>query len=466
MVRLDVGTLAFSTAVVAVAVAATTAAIAASRGRGPERLCFPGAAAVYGVGVLAIITWPRLGPALIAGNALVMASTCAVHAGICAYAGRRPPLALYLLSLAAVIAGYILSIYGEVGGVTGRIILISGLRLPFGVHAFWLLRRSRSLRSRFSCALLQVISAFLVLLNGIRIADAAVGSEIFHFPGAMGIQAAYFLGVSIFYMGLAIAFILICGEREEAYLRDRIAAQTEDLKAAKEVAENALAAKSRFLAATGHDLRQAAHALNMLLAAADCELAGRREQESELVDLTGDMSDVIASMTEQLNALLEMARLEGGVVIPEFRDVPLQEVMDRIKSQFRRQAIANDVDLRFIDSSVVIRSDAALLQRVLANLVANAIKFGPGGRVLVGCRRRKGEVMLEVWDEGAGIPAEHLERIFDEYHQVKNPNRARKQGIGLGLAIARRTAELLGARISVSSQVGKGSGFALRLGRA
>ncbi|MGC2856216.1 sensor histidine kinase [Novispirillum sp. DQ9] len=466
MVRLDVGTLAFASAMLALAVAATILFVAGRRGRGWPRLLFSVSAAAYGTGVLPIILWPGVPLAVLGGNLLVMASACAAHAGVCQQVARRPAWSLYGLSLAIVGGGYALSLYGVANaGVAGRIMLISAVRIPFFLHAALLLR-GRAGEAR-SALVLQVALAFVATLLALRILDVAVaGQPISDFVGALGVQAIYFTGVSAFLILLGVSFVLSAAEAEEAYLKERIEAQTEALRQAKEVAENALAAKSRFLAATGHDLRQAVQAMTMLLAAVTHELSDRPEQRAELADLTDDMARVVATMSEQLNALLEIARLDNGAVIARPAPVPMAEVFARLEGQYARLAEANDTDLRFVVTSAVVMSDPVLLLRLVGNLVDNAIKFGRGGRVVVGCRCRDATVDVQVWDEGIGIAPAHLEDIFEDYRQIDGPRRGdRPTGLGLGLAIVRRTADLLDHQLHVRSVPGRGSVFSVAVPR-
>jgi signal transduction histidine kinase len=214
------------------------------------------------------------------------------------------------------------------------------------------------------------------------------------------------------------------------------------LHSAKEAAESALLAKSRFLASTGHDLRQATHAMNLLLAAVSEELSSRPAEQDGLTSLTDEIGKLVASMSEQLSGLLEMARLESGTVVPVIRECVLGDVLERTASRFSRFAQTNDVDFRVIGSSLRIETDPHLLDRVVGNVIHNAIKFGSGGRVLVGCRRRANGCSVQVWDEGVGIPSDKVAEIFGEYRQLETS--VKQAGLGLGLAIASRNAAILG----------------------
>lgn len=461
MVRLDVGTLAFSTSILTLAVSMTVPFVAGKRGRGTTRPLFAIASGAYGLGVLMIVQWSDQAAALIAGNALVTLSICAAHAAICLKSGIRPPRLLYALALALLVGAFAFSLTWPYGGINFRIVATSAIRVPFCLHAVILLARHHGAAPRPSTVVQIAIFTFVTALLAMRIADALLAAQpISRFIGAEGYQALYFLGVAAFYIGLAISFILAASENEEDDLRTLVRRRTEELRQAKERAERALDAKSRFLATTGHDLRQAAHAMRLLLAATTHELEERAEDNTDLMELTVDMGHVIDAMTDQLNALLDMARLESGTMDAQFAWCPVQALFQTLASRLSCIADENDVDLRFIECSVPVWTDRALLSRALGNLIVNAIAFGRGGRVVVGCRRRPGGLALEVWDEGIGIPPSQLDKIFEDYHQVPSSN-ARTKGLGLGLSIVRRIADLLGHSVSVRSVEGRGSAFAV-----
>lgn len=298
----------------------------------------------------------------------------------------------------------------------------------------------------------------------LRIFSACVlDTAAYNYLGLVGGQALYFAVAGQLYVALAVSVLYMAFEHEEDGLNRRIAEQTTALHKAKETAEAALVAKSRFLSATGHDLRQAVHALSLLLTSVTCELSTNEQAKSSLMSLTCDMTGVMSSMTEQLNALLDMAHLESGSIVPKMADCCLAGIFGRLKSQFEPEAAATDIDLRFVDTSEVARTDESLLFRIVGNLIANAIKFRRGGRVVIGCRRRHGCVELQVCDDGIGIPTAHLGIIFDEYSQVDANIRTRHKGLGLGLFIARNMAQLMGHSISVKSLAGRGSMFIVRL---
>jgi CheY-like chemotaxis protein/nitrogen-specific signal transduction histidine kinase len=227
---------------------------------------------------------------------------------------------------------------------------------------------------------------------------------------------------------------------------------------AKEVAEQADSAKSRFLAAASHDLRQPLQTMSLLKTALDHSVQNQTSHK-----IVRSMGDALRTMEDLLNALLDISQLEGGAITPEFEVFPVSRLLKRIQSECRKGADEKDLELRIVPSRVQISSDAALLERVLHNLVFNAIRYTESGKILVGCRRRGSKLRIEIWDTGTGIPENELTRIFEEFYQVGSPARDRSRGLGLGLAIVNRIAMLLGHHIDVRSTLGKGSMFAVEV---
>ena len=230
------------------------------------------------------------------------------------------------------------------------------------------------------------------------------------------------------------------------------------LSAAKRQAELASIAKSRFLAAASHDLRQPLQTLALLQGLLAKKVVGEKAQK-----LVGGIDEALGAMTGMLNTLLDINQIEVGAVKAEIVDFPVNDLFDRLRDELTYHAQAAGLGLRVMPCALSIRSDPRLLEQMIRNLISNALKYTQRGRVLVGCRRRQGKLRIEIWDTGIGIPESELQAIFEEYHQVDNPARQRSQGLGLGLSIVKSLGELLGHPIRVRSLHGKGSVFSIEV---
>ncbi len=226
------------------------------------------------------------------------------------------------------------------------------------------------------------------------------------------------------------------------------------LKAAKLQAEEANASKTRFLAAASHDLRQPLNSAVLFLESMDD--AGVAPPELALLQRS---RVALSSLNNLLGTLLDVARLDSGGMRPQAADFPVAALLERIGPEFVGVARAAGIELRFMPCSAWVRTDVHLLETVLRNFVSNAIRYTPAGRVLVGCRRRREGLMIGVYDSGVGIEREHLRQIFEPYYQVPHQQRRRDGGIGLGLSIVSRIAELLSLELVVRSTPGRGSMF-------
>ena len=231
-----------------------------------------------------------------------------------------------------------------------------------------------------------------------------------------------------------------------------------ELKRARELAEQANRAKTRFLAAASHDLRQPLHAIELFVAALEATV-----DDEEAHCIIGDLREASNAAGRLLNALLDVSELESGKLEGRFMHFPVQQLLDRMLRVYGPQAQERGLDLRVVPSSHVIDSDPNLLERILGNLLSNAVRYTPSGRILLGCRRRRNKLRIEVWDTGLGIPESERQKIFEEFHQIDNPARERQRGIGLGLSIVRRLANILGHEIFLHSVRGQGSVFAVEL---
>jgi signal transduction histidine kinase/CheY-like chemotaxis protein len=237
-------------------------------------------------------------------------------------------------------------------------------------------------------------------------------------------------------------------------LRIRTEEMAADLQRQKDIAERANLAKSRFLAAASHDLRQPVHALGLFVGAlrgVAIAPEGRR-----LID---QIEASIAAMHGLFNALLDISRLDAGVVAAQRRPFAIRSVLDRVCRDYAPEAEAKGVSLVWVDCAAVVDTDPALMDSILRNLVSNAVRYTDRGRILVGCRRSGTAISVQVWDTGAGIPQDQQAHVFQEFYQLGNPERDRAKGLGLGLAIVRRLTDLLGCELKLRSTPGEGSCF-------
>ena len=225
-----------------------------------------------------------------------------------------------------------------------------------------------------------------------------------------------------------------------------------------EAAEAERRAMSRFLAAASHDLRQPTHAMGLLIDQLK-QLPGSPKGHV----LVSRLDASVRTLEHMLNALLDLSRLDSDSVQVHAAPVPYARLVEQLRPLFPAEGIRDGVRLKFRPSHLWLETDLALLQRVLHNLVGNALRFTPRGTVLMACRpvRRGTHARIEVRDSGIGIAAEHLPRIYEEFFQADNPERDRSKGLGLGLSIARRTCELLGHPLEVQSAPGWGSCFSV-----
>ena len=215
-------------------------------------------------------------------------------------------------------------------------------------------------------------------------------------------------------------------------------------------------AKSRFLAVASHDLRQPLHALGLFVA----QLRGRTTAQ-ERQHVVGRIEASLSAMNELFNALLDVSKLDAGVLTPKRTDFPSAQLLKLIETTFGGPAREKGLSLRVIDNDLWLRSDFILLSRIVSNFVSNAIRYTSSGRILVGCRRRGTDVRFEVWDSGPGIPADQHHNIFSEFFRLGAADRDQRGGLGLGLAIVDGLSRLLNHRITVKSTVGKGSCFSV-----
>ncbi len=245
-------------------------------------------------------------------------------------------------------------------------------------------------------------------------------------------------------------------------LEQRVANVTAELRDKKNEAEEATRAKSRFLAAASHDLRQPTHALGMFIAR-----LGQLPLDLPTRQLVGNVEASVRAMQDLLDDLLDVSRLDAGAVSVNVKPVSLQTVLHAVHAALEPFAAQKALRLRFRPTALWVMTDAVLLQRIAMNLVHNALRYTNSGAVLVACRPSvDGQtVRLEVWDSGVGISKENQEDVFKEFYQVGNTGRDRAYGLGLGLNIVQRSAALLGHTLGLRSTLGRGSRFTVTLPR-
>jgi two-component system CheB/CheR fusion protein len=226
--------------------------------------------------------------------------------------------------------------------------------------------------------------------------------------------------------------------------------------ATRQAAELANLAKSRFLAAASHDLRQPLQTLSLLHGA-----LRQRIKDQESLEVLSKTERTLEAMSGTLNSLLDINQLEAGVIRPERVDVPINEILNVFKAEFAELATRKGLRWRVVPCSLTVCSDRHLLEAMLRNLLSNAVRYTDAGSILLGCRRHGDKLRLEVWDTGVGIVAAQIPRIFQEYHRASD--QPQQGSLGLGLAIVQQLGELLGHPVTVRSVVGKGTVFSIEV---
>jgi signal transduction histidine kinase/CheY-like chemotaxis protein len=319
-----------------------------------------------------------------------------------------------------------------------------------------------------------------VLLIGAGVAAGAALSFGFHMPTFL----CRFLGATIPYIFWAMlrgdglhlmlaltVFVysvssiqLTLGFNRSFILNTRLTLENEnlvrELRVQKEAAEQANIAKSKFIATASHDLRQPVHALGLLAGA----LQGHSMNE-EMRRLVGQIGGSVAAMDGLFNSLLDISRLDAGVVETQIEDFPIEPLLERVCRDYLAEAETKGLRLIWSRSSAIVRTDPFLLERILRNLVSNAVRYTDRGRIVVGCRRGN-RLRVEVWDAGRGIPLDQQREVFREFFQLGNLERDRAKGLGLGLAIVDRLAKLLDCPLTLRSAPGKGSVFKISVALA
>jgi len=237
-----------------------------------------------------------------------------------------------------------------------------------------------------------------------------------------------------------------------------IRATEKALQKAKEAADQANTAKSRFLAAVSHDLRQPLQTVTLLSG-----VLHRKTSEPQTGKIIEELRAGLHSMKEILNTLLDLGRLEAGDITPHLVDIPVGRLVEKVANEYRSQARTKRLELRLVPVVATCRSDPAILEHILRNLVSNSVRYTECGGVLIGCRRRGRSLSIEIWDTGIGIPKDEQKMIFETFYQTGNPARQARGGMGVGLSIVKQWAQVLGYPLQVRSVPGKGSKFAVEV---
>lgn len=316
------------------------------------------------------------------------------------------------------------------------------------------------------CGTVPSLSAFPPALVGSILATVLPVAARVMTTGSSISAGFLFLLVSLvvinFYYG-RVAYRML---RETIGLRLENERLVEHLQEERDRAQAADRAKTRFLAAASHDLRQPIHALSLLVSTV--AVLGQRGDvpSSQALDLAGRAKSIIGDLSGLLNALLDISKLDAGIVTVSKEAVELRELFSNFRDEFAAEAKQRGLQWRAIDSDLSVESDPMMLKRILNNLLSNAFRYTKEGGVLLGCRRRGDLVEIQVLDTGPGIPIDQQVTVFEEFVQLQNPGRDRTQGLGLGLAIVRRTAELLKHPLKLTSALGRGSMFSVAVPRA
>jgi signal transduction histidine kinase len=223
-------------------------------------------------------------------------------------------------------------------------------------------------------------------------------------------------------------------------------------------AEEASRAKSRFLAAASHDLRQPLHTLSLYSASLKLHAP-----DGAAGEIANHINKALSSLSALVDSLLDISKLDAGAITPDMQSMSVTALIERIESDYREVAREKGLQFRISASEVFVESDPVLLERIIRNLVDNAFKYTAAGSITLAAETDDRTLRIAVRDTGPGIPAAEQERIFEEFYQIGNPERDRAQGLGLGLAIVRRLVHLLGLQLTLESQPARGSTFAIAM---
>jgi len=272
-----------------------------------------------------------------------------------------------------------------------------------------------------------------------------------------GLPLSMTLGVLVALFGIATAAFALSRHRllmRELQTKLDNDALVRALRQQVFLVERANREKSRFLASASHDLRQPMHALGLFAATLEKQLKG-----SPLQPMVGNMIRSIDALEQSFTSMLDISKLDAGVIEPNPQSFPIRDLFRVLHMHCSGQAEELGLALRFKPGGKIITSDPHLLERVLSNLIHNAIRYTHEGGIVVVARNRRHQISIEVWDTGIGMAEDELPKVFDEFYQVGNPGRDRTRGLGMGLAIVKRLVLLMGHKLEVSSTPGRGTVF-------
>lgn len=388
---------------------------------------------------------PFLGVAV--ANTLIVVAVLLFGHGLRRFYGEQPALRPLALSGAAFFT-CVSFVTFVMHSYPLRLALVTASLLCAFVLALWHL--SRHATGTFGERVTQfalVLPVVGILLRLLTVGEVGSQSQLFQ---SSTVQSLYVASLGAGVLSAGVGFILMINERtrtELEKLAHSLERTTQELRQQNEV-------KSKFLAYAGHDIRQPLQAIHFQLAGLmDSGLDPKQKKTASM------MESSVNALTDLLDSLLDISKLDAGAIKPYLKPVDLDIVLAQLVQEFMPQASTKGVrlKLRLPRDEVTVLTDERLLSSVLRNLLGNAIKYTQQGGVLVAVRRVTQGFKVQVWDTGIGIPEEHLEQVFEEYYQIDNPQRDRSKGLGLGLAIVRRISALLDLNLACRSRPGKGT---------
>ncbi|WP_435655410.1 ATP-binding response regulator [Brucella pituitosa] len=312
-----------------------------------------------------------------------------------------------------------------------------------------------------TCGSVPTSSAFLPVLVG-SLFTTVLPSTIYCLLAEGEVYNAYlFLVACLVIINLHHGRVTHRDLAETIRLRFENETLVDQLKSERDRVAAADRAKTRFLAAASHDLRQPVHALGLFNSTLAALASRGNVNATDAGNIAGKIKKVVANLSYLLNALLDVSRLDAQIVTPNRDVISINDLFDNLRNEFAGLAESKGLEWRMVKCAYHTDSDPMMLRQILANLITNAIRYTESGRILFGCRRRGDGIEIQVFDTGVGISANQQVTVFEEFVQLHNPERDRDKGLGLGLSIVKRTAELLGHPVRLVSQPGKGSMFSV-----